>query len=386
MNQMLNPFAQPHFMISQESGPYLAPLIGFFVIAMLVGWLGASTAICRYTGLTRGKSALIWMLAIVFSIGLLLFERASLIERRQNTGNFENFTSFKQICVLLLPMLALPFVVRLYRKLIRGHLTEAEKLSGMDGVRAWLSVGNLICASLIPICAWQVFQVSLLAMFALTFGLVLAYPVFNLASAAPQTEPAAASEDLSNEREKVLQLLEAGKINAEESAELLNALGHSVPTRPLPTSEQELSPQRKIVLLGAALLLVGFFLPWFTLNPNALLNGFAEQFQQMLPANALPEIKLPNGALEIHAGNIAHGLGWWILALGIGAAGLPFFATTLNATLQKKIILAALAIGAFLLIYLLSDAFRCVSVGIILALAGFALEIVGTLKEQSSGR
>jgi hypothetical protein len=291
--------------------------------------------------------------------------------------------------IILFSMAVFPFVVRLFRKWIGGHLTDAEKLPGMDGVRAWLSVGNLICAILIPICAWQVFQVSLPAMFALTFGLLLAYPVFNLVSATPSPAPTLPPEDLSNEREKVLQLLETGKINADESAELLNALGQSVPQRPPPAAERELSPQRKIVLLGAALLLLGFFLPWFKINLGQAMNETMGQLQQMV-GGAMPQMNFGqqnnNLVQVVQAGNIPNGLGWWILALGISAAVLPFFATNLKPQLQKKVILAALAVGAFLLVYLLSDALRYISIGIILALAGYSLEVVGTLKERTEAR
>jgi SHOCT-like protein len=364
MNQTLNPFAEPHFMISPNSGPYLAPLIGFFVMTMLVVWLIAGTAICRYTGLTRGKSALLWMLAIGLSICLGLSERAASIRHYQNTGKFESFTLFEQICALVLPLLAIPFAVRIYRKLIGGQLTEPEKLPGMDGVRAWLTPGNLICAILIPICA------SVPQMFILTFGSLLIYPVLNMLSTAVQPAPVVPPEDLSSEREKVLQLLEAGKISAVESAELLNALNHSAPPPPKPAAE--INPQRKIVLLGAALLLVGFFLPWFV--------------HPILTVNPQTNFSFQTGALQIHAGDIPHGLGWWILALGIAAAVLPFFATTLEAALQKKIILAALGVGTILLIYSLSEAIEYVSFGIILALAGYVLELVGTLKERPSAR
>jgi hypothetical protein len=213
-----------------------------------------------------------------------------------------------------------------------------------------------------------------------------------MASAPPQPATAPPTEDLSNEREKVLQLLEAGKINAEESAELLNALGHTFAPRPQPASETDLSPQRKIVLLGAGLLLLGFFLPWFAINPGVMMSDMAYQLLlnlgQMMPGMATPQINLSatTGTVQIHAGNLAHGLGWWILALGIGAAVLPFFATNLKAQMQQKVTLAALAIGAFLIIYLMSGALRYASIGVILALAGYALEIVGTLKERPMTR
>ena len=382
MNQTLNPFAQPHFMISQESGPYLAPLIGFFIVAMLIGWLVAGTAICRYTGLPRGKSALIWMLAIGLSIGLVLFERAVFIGRYHYTGIAEDFTPFKQVCAMLLPLLALPFAVRLYRKWIGGHLTEGEKLPGIDGVRAWLGVGNVTCAILIPICVWAVSGFSPFAIMALTFGLLLAYPLLNMGSQSTRPMTVSPAEDLSKEREKVLQLLEAGKISAVESAELLNALGHSAPLPSKPAAE--INPQRKIVLLGAALLLFGFFLPWFTMNPGEEMNRLFSQFEQS--KNIAQQMQMSENTVRVSGGDIDHGLGWWILLLGIGSAVLPFFATTLESSMQKKIILAALGVGAILLIYTLSEAIEYVSFGILLVLAGYVLELVGTLKERPTAR
>jgi hypothetical protein len=381
--------------MNQISEPSLIPIYFralIIVTFVVLAFLGESFAYRRYTGLSHGQSILLSVLATGLAVVVMFLGG----EQHRHNYNYEGTILDTSAVYLawhaLLPLLGVPFVVRLYRKWIGGQLTDAEQLPGMDGVRAWLGFGNLICAILIPICAWQVFQVSLPAMFVLTFGLLLAYPIFNLASAAPQPAPAAPTEDLSNEREKVLQLLEAGKITADESAELLNALGSTVPQRQPPASEMDLSPQRKIVLLGAALLLLGFFLPWFNINPGQLLNEAASQMQatmnNMMPGNMMPQVNLaPNtGTVKVSAGNLGHGLGWWILALGIGAAVLPFFATTLKAGMQKKVILAALAVGAFLLIYLLSDTLRYVSIGVILALGGYALEIIGTLKERPAAR
>ena len=342
-----------------------------FATLIVVGVLIGSTIYRRYTGLTRGKSALLWLLAIVLPVGVgIFFLGVTHTNFPYLSRSNEDPVLWILISSILLWLLALPFGVKLYRKWIGGQLTEAEKLPGIDGVRAWLTPGNLICAILIPICAWQAFQISLPAMFALTFGLLLVYPVFNMASAAPQIAPVVPTEDLSSEREKVLQLLEAGKISAVESAELLNALGHSAPPPPKPAAE--INPQRKMVLLDASLLLIGFFLPWFV--------------PPVVTVNPQTNFSLQTGTFQIHAGDVAHGLGWWILALGIGAAVLPFFATTLESSMQKKIILGALGVGAFLLIYLLSDAFRYASFGILLVLAGYVLEIIGTLKERPAAR
>lgn len=333
----------------------------------------------RYTGLSGGQSALLCLLAVCLAVGLVFFVGT------MPTGN-SGMRPFELISTALLSFSAVPFVTQLYRKWIGGHLTDAEKLPGIDGVRAWFGVGNVICAVLISLCSSAVFGISPLEILALTFGALLAYPLLNMSSSPAQPAPTAPTEDLSKEREKVLSLLEAGKISPVESAELLNALSHSASPPPKPAAE--INPQRKMVLLGAAVLLVGFFLPWLSINPNAMVNAMMAVQQNtggMMPANAMPHV-LDDGTVQIHAGDLSHGLGWWILALGIAAAVLPFFATTVDSAMQKKIILAALGIGAILLIYILSDGFRYASFGIVLVLAGYVLELVGTLKERPAVR
>ena len=363
---------------------FAAPLVAF----VLLGIIGESFTYRRYVGLARWQSILLGALSAGLSVMFCVCYHDELSRRLQLQRDFDD-EPFTLCASIILPLLAIPFVVRLYRKFIGGWLTDAEKLPGMDGIRAWLGVGNLLCATLIPVCVWLLFGVSLAALFALTFGLVLVYPVFNLVSAAPQPAPAAPAEDLSAERDKVLRLLEAGKITADESAELLNALGSTVPHRPPPDADMKMSPARKMVLLGAALLLVGFFLPWFSINTSQLFSEAAGQMRQMM-GGMTPRIDLSpqftpdlnSMSLQVHAGDVAHGLGWWILALGIGAAALPFFITNLKADLQKRVILAALAVGAFLLVYLAHNSLRFVSAGSILAAAGYALEFVGTMKER----
>jgi hypothetical protein len=355
----------------------------FISAIIVIGSLALTGLYRRYTGTKLWQSALLCMLAAGLGIALAAYVDHSF----HYSSASRDREPFVMICAVLLPLLTMPFAVRLYGKWIGGHLTDTEQLPGIDGVRAWLGVGNVICAGLIPICVWQVFGYSPIGIGALTFGLLLAYPMLNMISQSAQPATAVPAEDLSKEREKVLQLLEAGKISAADSAELLNALAQSTPpSAPKPTAE--INSQRKLVLVGAAVLLAGFFLPWFAINPNAEANKMTAQFRQnmnqMMPGNAMPPMNfsLPDTTVQIHAGDVAHGLGWWILALGMAAAVLPFFATTLESSMQKKIILAVLGIGAILLIYLLSDTLRYVSFGILLALAGYVLEVVGTVKER----
>jgi hypothetical protein len=254
-------------------------------------------------------------------------------------------------------------------------------------VRAWLGVGNVICAVLLPICLSSIYGVSLSALLALTFGLLLAYPLLNMASQSAQPAPAAQPEDLSHEREKVLQLLEAGKITADESAELLNALSHSAPEPAKPATG--INPARKMVLLGAVLLLVGFFLPWFSVNTaeeaNRLQSQLQQSMNQQIPVN-LPIFSQPGWTVRMCGGDIAHGLGWWILLLGGAAAVLPFFATNLSGELQKKVTLGCLGVGAIILLYLFTNNLRYVSIGIVFGLAGYVLELIGTLQERPLAR
>jgi hypothetical protein len=228
------------------------------------------------------------------------------------------------------------------------------------------------------------FGVSLLLAAVLVFGLLLAYPTVSMAFAPAGPAPSGLTDELSGHREKVLHLLETGRITAEESSELLNALGHSVPPRAKEANELEVSPARKLVLVGAALLLLGFFLPWFSINTAAVANEMASRFQQSaglaLGPRAVPNV-VPNvGTVQVRGGDLAHRLGWWILALGVGAAVLPFFATTLSASMQRKTILAALGIGVFLLVYAVSGSLRFVSIGVVLAMGGLAMEAIGTVR------
>jgi hypothetical protein len=255
----------------------------------------------------------------------------------------------------------------------------------MEGVRAWLRGGNLVCAVLISICLWLGFGYSFWAPVALALMALLAFPVLNMALAtdAPQA-PASGADTLAPERERVLKMLDDGKITAQESAELLNALAHSAPARP-PQSAP--APHRKMVWIGAALLLVGFFLPWFVVKTNDFQEELKKTVDQLtgpqgMPIPDLGRIMPYATTISYVGGDIAHGLGWWILVLGIVAAVVPFLAANADPQICQKISLVALAAGAIILVYLVTGYFRFVSVGILLCLAGYALEFVGVLKAR----
>ncbi len=364
----------------------------------------------RYLGISRGPAALLLLLASAAGIGSGLYFADQLNSVARNGQQPEwrsiliSFTRNGQIpewrwllivvLAALLPAVLVPFLARLYLKWICGQLTEAEKNPGVDGVRAWLRGGNLACALFLSVCAWQLFGYSFWGVLALTLMALLAFPVLNMASTSSQpTQPMETkTENLSSERERVLKMLDDGKITAQESAELLSALSISDKTSQQPKS-LPVSRHRKLVMVGLALLLIGFFLPWFSVNIGNEMNRAMGQMQQsfngVMPQNSgmefsMPSMNMKTGSISVAAGDIAHGLGWWILILGLVAGVLPFFATTLEASMQKKIVLAALGIGSILLIYVLSDSIRYVSFGILLAMAGYVLEVIGTLKDRQT--
>jgi len=353
-----------------------------FLAAAAVLIITAGTAIYhRYIGLTYLHSLM--LVALTTGVGWRIGLTYSKLHYQGGMG------SGWLILFTIFTLTAVPFITKLYRKWIGGYLADAEKLPGIEGVRAWLSVGNVIAATTISICLWALFDFSFFGALTLTFGLVLVYPLLKTGSQSIQAAPVTPAENLSKEREKVLQLLEMGKIIADESAELLSALSHGV--TPPPKTAQEINPQRKIVLLGAALLLVGFFLPWFSVNPGDELNAFFTQFQQsvsrQMPINgSIPTFQLNSQTIQVKGGDLDHGLGWWILSLGITAAVLPFFATNLTAQQQKKVMLACLGAGAIILLYLFTNNFKFTSVGLVLGLAGYALELIGAVQERQLNR
>jgi hypothetical protein len=357
---------------------YLLLAILLSVLAIVLA--GGIIFFRRFTGLRSWPSSLLGLLALGLAAASVPYTDMNSFQ-----SDFPKSLG-RLIAGIFLPLLAVPLAVRLYRKWIGGDLTEAERRPDMDGVRAWLGAGNIICAVVVPVCALLRFDLPLGQGVTFVLGLLLllvAYPVLNWACHSPAPETAGPGEDLSNEREKVLQLLEAGKINAEESAELLSALGQSVPSRSRPAAAEMLIGQR-LVILGAGVLLLGFFLPWFSINPRSLVNEMVSHFQPNSGPILSGTFQGADISYSIPAADVEHGLGWWILICGVAVAVLPFLATTLSRETQKRVGWVALGIGTVLLGYLLSNMYRSVSFGIILAVAGYALEVFGTLKDRRS--
>lgn len=144
-------------------------------------------------------------------------------------------------------------------KWIGGHLSDAERSPTARGGQAWLSTANLVCAAGAVLCVWvgwgtDAMEITLV----IVVGGLVAYPLMQTlqpasAPAAPAI-PAAAPEVLpspvtatpstvtsraaathiagdvsvlDSQRDRVLRLLEEGKISAKECADLLAVLNQS---------------------------------------------------------------------------------------------------------------------------------------------------------------
>jgi hypothetical protein len=346
---------------------------GFVIFATLlvaVIFLGASFY-SRYLRISRGKAALLWLAALSASVVIFACVSNGLpwngfgdrysdfppgrTLRLLAQSNGEHLLALFFAC--LLPLAAIPFLAKLYLTWIAGGATDAEKAPGMQGIRAWLRGGNLFCAILITLGLGIGFRVPFLIPTTLVLMALLAFPVLHMVTDTSSPQPTVpAGDTLAPERERVLKMLDDGKITAQESAELLNALAHSAPARP-PQPAPVPSAPRKMVWLGAALLVIGFFLPWF-------------------------EAGNQNMSAYIAGGDIAHGFGWCILFLGIAVAVLPVVDASLDSQTCQKISVIALGVGAIILLYLFTRNFRFVSIGILLVLAGYALEFIGVLKSR----
>jgi hypothetical protein len=272
-----------------------------------------------------------------------------------------------------------PFAIRLFNKWTGPLLTEAEKVRGSEGFRAWLGVRNVSLAVLISLCAWLGYGYSFWAMLVVTAGLVLAYPIFTtIDRAAGLVTPPPPPVDLTNERQRVLKLLEDGKITADECAELLNSLGEMAKPTASPILPPA-TPVRKLLLIGGMLVLVGFFLPWISINPDEELSRAQQQLSQIMP-NTIQTFQVSTRTMHFSGGETGN-LGWLVLFFGVGAAALPYFSANIRFGTRRSIMLVALSVGALILLYVLTSRFHNASIGLLVTTVGYVMEIISATKE-----
>ena len=347
----------------------------------------------NYLGLSRANGWLLGIAVVGAAVGTFIYRHLKMPEA----------TPLQVLAAGCLVLFGLPLVVKIYRAWIGAYATELEKVPGTAGIRAWLSPANIILALLVSFCAAYGFDYQFFVIFTLTLLILLAYPIANFMS--QNTNPPqsfAKQETLTSERERVLSLLDAGKITAEESAELLNALAATV-QQPEPAAGSirisKITPGQRLALIGAALVLIGFFLPWFSVNPAKELermtgqmgnfNNIAQQFatssginipfSQNGESSGFP-FKIPT--VNIAGGDVPHGLGWIVLALSVGVAILPFIGSNFEMQTNRIVEFLALSGGLVILLYLLSSNLRFLNAGIIVVIAGYLIEFTAVIRHM----
>jgi hypothetical protein len=295
-------------------------------------------------------------------------------------------------CIVFLTAL----VLRLWGRWIGDKATPAELQLGKPGVHAWFSAGNVAVGVIIVVTAWYGFDISPLLTAVVLCAVFAAFPVIRMEIPTTTNTPASTppTDGHSPEREKIVAMLEAGKLTPDESAELLQALSE----KPQSAARQvPLTSGQRFMLIGAALVALGFFLPWIVFNPGKEMGRMMNQLESTVNTSmpetfrnsmnmsgnfSMPNMELKTGSVSVSGGDIGRGLGWAALGLAIAAAVLPYVGTSLDAHTTRTLRFLCLGLGALIILYLLTQNLRYVGVGLVVVLSGYALEFVGALRER----
>ena len=156
------------------------------------------------------------------------------------------------------------------------------------------------------------------------------------------------------ERERILKMVEEGKISTEEGTELLDAMGRSSALR----GEEKFGRVDMIMLIGVSLVILGFFLPWVYIRMQQVPGPFGQM-------------------TGYQAGYHAGAMGWAILIIVIASA-IPIFVTPKDFLYKISMMqIFLILIGAVLVINLLVRAGTQLGAGLIFCLAGFVVELFG---------
>jgi hypothetical protein len=373
----------------------------------------------RYLGLRYGTGV---VLALAGSAGAFVwawashgsgFERGAMVIHQRGIWNEIGYLvqGAAYVCCILF---ALGLAAKLYRAVVLDRLTDRERLPNGAGLRAWLAPMGWISVAGVAGGAYLAMGWPLWGTGAGALALLLAYPVSNIVLKGGADVLAEAGDDWADERRRVLALVESGKISGEDGAELIAALGQN---RPAPPEERGgFSMGKRLMLLGALVLLVGFCLPWFMVDVGAAMR---EAMKTMRPASegflygpggakgsvftvpgsgaALPLSLTDQVAGEltvsVRGGDLQHALGWFILGLALAAGTLPllWLGNVRNRPVQRGICLATLIGGTVILIYVASSVLGTsagvhMGLGLALAVLGYGVIWAGALREYVPAR
>jgi hypothetical protein len=187
------------------------------------------------------------------------------------------------------------------------------------------------------------FLINLIAI--VVCGGILAIQFFRWASSSDNATVNAA------ERKRILQMVENDKISTEEGSELLDAMGRSSALR----GQEKFSRLDIVMLVGAALVILGFFLPWINIRSVTQMFGRISAYQ---------------------AGYQVGAIGWAICIIGILSA-VPIFVTPKDFLYKISMLqIFLILIGVVLVIIVLTRAGQNLGAGIIFCLVGFVVELV----------
>jgi hypothetical protein len=155
------------------------------------------------------------------------------------------------------------------------------------------------------------------------------------------------------ERKRIMEMVEAGKITSEEGTELLNAMGSSSALR----GQEKFSRPDVVMLAGAALVTLGFFLPWAYASIQRMGGTFAQ---------------LSGSQPGYHVGAI----GWAVFIIGVLAA-IPVFVSPKDFLYKISMLQIFLSlIGLVLVISVMVRVGEKLGLGLVFCLVGFAVELI----------
>ena len=163
------------------------------------------------------------------------------------------------------------------------------------------------------------------------------------------------------ERSRILKMVEDGKISADEGRELLDAMGKSSALR----GEEKFSRVDILMLVGVALVVLGFFLPWAYIS--------------------MAQVPGPFGHVSgYQAGYHTGALGWTIFIIGIASA-IPVFVTPRNFLYKISMLQIFLTlIGVILVISVLVCIVGRLGAGLIFCLIGFIVGLLAAIAKLKS--
>ena len=274
---------------------------------------------------------------------------------------------------------------KLYLALM-GRVQGDEGQPGVRGMKAWLRPFHVIVGVVMVLTAYFAMRWPLPAGALLAAVLLLAYPLFVTLTRKGESAPETNTTDtVAEERERVLRLVEAGKINAEEAAELITALGQSHVRAAAAAPATPFGREEAFRLVGAGLVLVGFFLPWFNVNLGQELQramaGVAGAMPGGMPFPNMPAVSTATSTMS--GGDLRFGLGWLVLAAALVVAVLPLLwpARAAARPAQRAVSLVAAGVGSLILLYLLSENLRYATFGILFVVAGYAVLWTALVRE-----